>query len=145
MRGLGGDDGGNAVVEFTTLGVLLLIPTLYLLITLGRIQAAVFATEAGARGAARAVTVSDSEEAGLDAAAWLVEFALDDQGFEAEPGAMDVRCSAASCLEPGSDVTVTVAVTVPLPGVPSFGGWAGRGIEVSATHVAVVDDFRAAP
>ena len=38
-----GDDRGSAVVEFVTLGVLLLVPLVYLVLAMGRVQAATYA------------------------------------------------------------------------------------------------------
>ena len=45
---------GSAVVEFVALAVLLLIPIIYLILTVGRLQAASYAVSTAAREAARA-------------------------------------------------------------------------------------------
>ncbi len=42
-------DRGRAVVEFVFLGVLLLVPLIYLVMVIGRIQAAAFAVSTAAR------------------------------------------------------------------------------------------------
>lgn len=140
-------DTGSAVVEFVTVGVLLLVPILYLVVTLGRIQAAAFATEAAARGAARALTVADDEAAGQAAAAAVVTYALSDQGFEVDPDrATAVECPVTGCLTPGGSVVVRVEVAVTLPGVPGFlAGALPVAVPVSATQVATVDQFRGVP
>lgn len=141
----GNSDSGSAVVEFITVGVLLLVPTLYLVLTLGRIQAAVFATEAASRGAVRAITSADTEAEGRAAARAVVGYALADQGFDDSPdAATSVACPASGCLTPGGQVAVTVEVVVPLPGVPGFlQGALPAGVPVAATHVGAVDEFRA--
>jgi hypothetical protein len=144
-RGAGGDLG-SAVVEFVTVGLLLLVPTLYLVVAVGRIQAGVLATEAASRAAVRAITSADTEGEGRAAARSLVGYALSDQGFDVDPDAVtDVACPAEGCLTPGGRVAVTVEVTVPLPGLPAvlLPGDAAVGVPVSATHVAAVDEFRA--
>jgi hypothetical protein len=137
-----GDDSGSAVVEFVTVGVLLLVPTLYLVLALGRLQAAVFATEAASRGAVRAITSADSEEEGRATARAVVGYALADQGFDISPDdATAVACPGSGCLTPGGSVAVTVEVVVPLLGLPG----AVPGVPVSATHVGAVDEFREQP
>jgi hypothetical protein len=141
----GRGDRGSAVVEFVTVGLLVLVPMLYLVLAIGRIQAGVLATEAASRAAVRAITSADTEGEGRAAARSLIGYALSDQGFDADPDAVtDVLCSGDECLTPGGRVTVTVEVTVPLPGLPMLlPGDAAVGVPVSATHVGAVDEFRA--
>ena len=52
-------DEGSSVIEFLGLAVVLLIPLVYLVLTLARIEAATFATEGAAREAARTYVVAD--------------------------------------------------------------------------------------
>lgn len=141
-----GDDSGNAVVEFLGLAVTLLVPLVYLVLVLGRLQAGTFAADAASREAARAYATSATADAGADRAVAAVGLALRDQGFEDDPAqALDVACSA-RCLTPGSEVHAAVRVRVPLPFVPPFvRSVVPLEIEVSAAHTAVVDDYRAAP
>ena len=49
---------GSAVVEFVTLGVLLLVPLIYLVLTVARIQAGAYAVSMAAREAGRAFVTS---------------------------------------------------------------------------------------
>ena len=71
-------DEGSAAVEFLVVGVLLLVPIAYLVLTLGRVQAATFAAESGAREASRVLaTTADGETL----AETSVVLALADQGF----------------------------------------------------------------
>jgi len=127
--------------------VLLLVPTVYLVLALARIQAGVFATEGAARSAARTFTAAQTETAGRAAAATVVRYALTDQGFADDPiGATTVSCAATPCLTPGSAVSVTVEIVVPLPGVPRFVAAAiPAAVPVSATHTAIVDEYRSEP
>ncbi|MGF1647412.1 MAG: pilus assembly protein [Kineosporiaceae bacterium] len=142
--GDGSDDRGSAVVEFVTVGLLLLVPILYLVLAVGRVQAAVLATEAASRAAVRAITSADSEDAGRATAHSLVRYALADQGFDIDPDdAVTLECPAAGCLTPGGRVAVTVGFTVSLPGMPVLPGVDPVGVPVSATHVGSIDEFRA--
>jgi hypothetical protein len=135
-------------VEFLTVGVLLLVPLVYLVLTLGRIQAATFAADGAARTAARAIATAPSEAEGRARAAVAVRLALTDQGFDAGAGGTGpvVECSTTPCLRPGGMVVARVAVQVVLPGVPAF---VDRSmplrITVRAAQAVSVDEFRASP
>ncbi|WP_298460287.1 pilus assembly protein [uncultured Cellulomonas sp.] len=146
--GTPGREAGNAVVEFLAAALLLLLPVLYLVLVLGRLQAASFAAEGAAREAGRSFTTSATLDAAPDRALASVRIALDDQGFEAvdERSALRVSCSSTPCLEPGSEVVVRVGFDVALPAVPSVvQGVVPLAIPVSATYVAPVDDFAVTP
>jgi hypothetical protein len=139
-----GDDG-SAVVEFVTLGVLMLLPVMYLVLTLGRVQAAAYATDGSARAAARAVVTAPTEQDGMAAAVAAVRLGLLDQGFDTNPdAALTVRCSAPACLTPTARVQAQVSVDVVLPGVPAFlDRVVPTHVSVTSRHVVVVDRFRA--
>lgn len=147
LRGVDGD-AGNAVVEFLGVALLLLVPVVYLVLVLGRLQAATFAAEGAAREAGRSLVTAETAEEGRRAALASVRLALADQGFTDvdTAGALAVACPMTDCLAPGSDVEVRVTVEVPLPFVPGFVRDAVPfAIPVSATHIAPVDDHRAVP
>lgn len=134
-----GGDEGSAAVEFLAVGLLLLVPLVYLVLTLGRVQAATFAAEAGAREASRllATTAGDAEATARAEAA--VTVALADQGFTPAPGSLVLDCAATPCRTPESAVAATVHVDVDLPLVPGFvrDVWpAVVGVEVRRTAVA---------
>ena len=138
------DDTGSAVVEFVVLGVLLLVPVVYLVVTLASLQAASFATDGGARAAARAFVTADDERAGRAAAADAVRLALLDHRLPVDDDALAVECTQQPCLTPDGRVVVTVEVDVVLPGVPAaFDAVVPTHVTVRSTHVAAVDAFRA--
>lgn len=147
-RAVAPDDGGSAVVEFLAATLLLLLPVLYLVLVLGRLQAATFAAEGAAREAGRAYTTAATLDAAAARAVASVRIALDDQGFDDVDAAasLGLTCSAPRCLTPGSDVTVRVAFDVALPAVPALvRSVVPLAIPVSATHVAPVDRYRTTP
>lgn len=138
------DDDGSAIVEFLGITLVLLVPTVYLVLVLGRIQAGAFAAESAAAQAARAVVVAGDMDAGLRAAAASVRIALEDQGFDPSRAdeALDLSCSSTPCREPGSTVATSVRVAVPLPFVPSFvREVVPLEVQVAADHVAAVDQY----
>jgi hypothetical protein len=139
-------DRGSAAIEFVAIGMLLLVPLVYVVIALGRIQAASFAADGSAREAARAFVTAADDQDGRRRATTAVRLGLLDQGFtDPRDGALTVECStAAACLTPGSQVRVLVEIRVVLPGVPRFLDQAvPAAVTVRAGHVAVVDEFRA--
>jgi len=142
---VGGADRGSAVVEFVALGVLLLVPVVYLVLCVARLQAAAFAAEGAAREAARVVAAPGPEgDARADAEA-VVALALADQGFDVSEGRLDTWCSTDPCSAPESLVRCTVTVEVVLPGVPGFlAGAVPARLPVVATGTATGDRFAGA-
>lgn len=114
------DDEGSASLEFITAGLLLLVPLVYLVLTMAAIQAGALAVEGAARQAARVFVQATSAGSGHAAAVRAVDFALADHGLSAEPGSLSISCSPrpSDCLTRQGYVTVTVGVRVPLPLLP---------------------------
>lgn len=136
---------GSATVEFISVGVLLMLPLVYLVITMGRIQAATFAADGSAREAARAFVTADTDDDARRRAAIAVRLGLRDQGFDpSRDGVLTVECETSRCLTPEAWVLVRVEVRVGLPGVPGFiGRPLSASVRVRARQLVVVDQFRA--
>ena len=113
-------DDGSASLEFITAGFVLLLPLVYLVLTMSAIQAGAFAVEGAARQAARVYVQADTIAEANAAAARAVEFALADYGLSTDQVTVTITCrpDPADCLQRRGFVTVTVATTVPLPLVP---------------------------
>ncbi|MFF3063026.1 pilus assembly protein [Oerskovia sp. NPDC057915] len=138
---------GNAIVEFLGAALILLLPVMYLALTLGRIQAATFAVEGAAKESARAFVTADSVEGGEARARAAVSLALADQGFtDVEPAdVLSISCAGSRCLDPGSEVATIVRYDVPLPFVPpGVRSWVPLSVPVEASHVSSVDRYAGA-
>jgi Flp pilus assembly protein TadG len=137
-------DQGSALVEFVFLAVLLLVPIIYLVVALGRVQAGALAVEQGAREAGRVFVTSADEDSGQDRARAAAALAYGDQGFSGPgPGQLTMTCTDRPCLTPDGRVEVKAELTVGLPGVPRFVSHViPLRITLSATHIATVDRFR---
>jgi Flp pilus assembly protein TadG len=135
------DDGGNAMLEFVYLSVLLMVPLVYLLTTVFQVQRAAFGVTEAARQAGRAYATAASAEEGAARARAAAELALRDQGLElAEPPEL----TAPDGVAPGAQVRVVVRHRVALPLVGGlFGDVVPPNIPVQASHLAVVDRFKA--
>lgn len=131
---------GSAIVEFHFLGLLLLVPLVYILLAVLDVQRASYGVTQAAREAGR-IYVATGDEA---AARLAARVALTDQGLEAGAADISIRCSVTPCYQPGAEVTVTVGSTVGLPFVPDvLAGAVNAQIPVDATHSSVIDRFRA--
>jgi Flp pilus assembly protein TadG len=139
-----GDDG-NALVEFTYLAVLLMVPLVYVLTSAFLVQRAAFGVTEAARQAGRAYATADSPAAGEELAAVAARTALADQGIT-DPPTVEVECPDGTCLAPGSRVRVRLRYEVELPVLSVFlPGDDGPVVPVTAVHTEVVDRFRTAP
>ncbi|GAA1853606.1 pilus assembly protein [Myceligenerans crystallogenes] len=126
------------------LAILLLVPLVYLVAVVGRVQAGTFAAGTAAREAVRAVVTADSAAQGAARADAAVGLALRDQGLPRAAATLDLECEHQPCLTPGGDIAAVVQVAVPLPFVPGpIGTGAPPSIRVEAAHAGTVDRFRA--
>lgn len=113
-------DRGTAALEFVTAGLILLVPTVYLVVALASIQGAELAAAGAARQATRVFVQAPSEtEASAEASA-AIAFALADFGLPTDAATVRVRCAPRpdACLTRLGTVTITVQVRAPLPLVP---------------------------
>ena len=134
-------DGGNAIVEFVYLALLLMVPLVYLLLTVFRVQAAAYAVSGATREAGRVfVSSATGDDAGARAltAATLV---MSDSDLPLAGDQLQISCSARPCLTPGASVDVSIDYAVPLPFLPSFLGRAPASVGVTSRHLEVVDRF----
>lgn len=154
-RPAAGRDDGSAIVEFLGMSLLLLVPLVYLVVALSRIQAGAYGAEFAARESSRGAVVSgvqalergasrDQAVAAANLRAGTVAaLAVEDFGFDAERSArISLGCTPQPCFSPGGDLVATVEITVDLPGVPSFvRGWLPLGVTVRSTSASAVDGF----
>ena len=133
---------GSAVVEFTFLSLLLMVPLVYFIITMGQLQGGSFSVVGAADQAAK-VFVAQADAAGGHAAAeQAVRLALADHGHAAANAHFETSCAPADCMAAGSAVTVTVHLTVPLPFVPFSDVLDLNAGQLSATATQLVGRFR---
>lgn len=143
-HGRRGKERGSAVVEFTWLAILLMVPLLYIVLTVFEVQRAAFGVSTAARAGGRAFTQAPSEAAAMEHAATAAALALRDQDLEVDRRSLEVACSPdpSNCLAPGSVVTVGVAYPVALPLLPAVLGGQRPSIRVEAEHTVPYGTFR---
>ncbi|MDY6213868.1 MAG: hypothetical protein SPH79_05220 [Schaalia hyovaginalis] len=128
-------EGGEATVEFVGLVFLLVVPVVYLVVSLAQVQGALFAAEAGAREASRILAEDPGDEARALA---QIDLAFDDFHVASSPRA-SFGCRV--CSGADRDVEVEVSALVPLPFVPR---WAQTrlAIPVKARSATLVEGVR---
>jgi Flp pilus assembly protein TadG len=114
------DDAGSAVLEFILVGLLLLVPLVYLIITLGLIQGQSLGIEAGSRHIARAVATSADLAEARDRTDRVLAAVAADYEIDAARVDMTMTCvpAGAACPSAGVTVVVTVRTDVTLPLMP---------------------------
>lgn len=140
-RRLRSDDAGTAVIEFFWLAVLLLVPLIYVVVTVGSVQRSAFAVTQAAQQAARAYATAGSDASGRERAQLAAAIAMRDQGVGL-PGQPVINCGDCS-YAPGSSYTAAVSTRVRLPLVPAWlcGRVCAAGITVSAHHTGTLGCF----
>ena len=118
---------GNAIVEFIGWSAVLVVPVLYLVVTLAQLQATTFSVASAADAASRVLEVDDSPSA-MDNAQLAMQLSLSDPS-----GSLSVTC-AHGCAR-GQAAMVEVSVGVDLPGFASLG--IGRDVVVVATERSI--------
>jgi hypothetical protein len=146
-------EGGSSLIEFVGGTVILLVPLVYVLLSVFQVQRGSFAAAEAAREAGRAFATAPSTALGVQRAATAAQIAFSDQGLTGTPSvsftAEGAGCHAARVsptLQPGSHYTVCVTEDVHLP-------YADRGalrtvvpatVHVVGSYVLAVDRWRSA-
>lgn len=133
---------GSAVVEFTFLALLLLVPVVYFIITVGQIQGGAFAVVGAADQAAKVYVAQPDAASAHAAAEQAVAVALADFGHGPEQATLTTSCDPADCQAPGTAVTTTVNLTIPLPFIPFGDSFRLSATEVEASATQLVGRFR---
>ena len=129
-------DAGSAVIEFIFASIILLIPVIYLMLTLSQLQAASYATTSAAISASR-IAARDANPSEARARA-VAKMHFADFGLEDSAPSITYSC-AGPCGHAGSLVTARVETRVSLPGLPLlFGSEHAPHITLRAHHTDVV-------
>jgi len=140
------DERGSAVVELSWLGILLLVPILWIVVSVFEVQRGAFAVSGAARAAGRAYALAPDDAAGRARAEAAARQALADQGIADAP--LDVRITCTpypdDCHAGTSIVTVVIASRVDLPLMPEILGGDAPSFALDSTHSVPIGQFREA-
>lgn len=121
-RFLVASERGSAALEFIGVGVVLLIPLVYLMLALGAIQHQTLGAEAAARHTARAVSQASSVANAQTRSAAVLASVIEEYGMNENAVKVKLSCSTPRCPAAGATVRVVVTTEVTLPFAPAIFG-----------------------
>jgi Flp pilus assembly protein TadG len=121
---------GSAALEFIVIGLILLVPLVYVVVALGLIQGQALGVEASARHIARVVSTSTDAASARTSAHRVLDSVVHEYGIDRKAVEVHLSCkpAGATCPQAGTTVHVTVRTKVALPLVPPV-----LGLEVMAS------------
>lgn len=143
-RGRRTGEQGSALVELTWLGILLLIPMLWIVMSVFEVQRGAFGVSAAARAAGRAYALAPTDAEGKRRAEQVARQALADQGLNNVPLDVLVSCTPypANCHSGTSIITVHISSRVDLPLMPEVLGGNAPSFALDATHTVPIGQFQ---
>ncbi|KAA1424302.1 hypothetical protein [Nocardioides antri] len=138
------DDRGSAIVELVWLGILLLVPLLWIVLSVSQVQQGAFGVSAAARAAGRAYALAPDDATGQRAAEEVARRALADQGLEDAPLRVTVTCTPypRSCHSGTSVITVRISSSVELPLLPDVLGGGRPRFALDAIHTVPIGRYQ---
>jgi Flp pilus assembly protein TadG len=138
------DEAGSALVELTWLGVLLLVPMLWIVLSVFEVQRGAFGVSAAARAAGRAYALAPNDAVGRGRAEQAAREALADQGLGEAPLEVRVSCTPypANCHSGTSVITVQISSRVDLPLLPDVLGGGAPSFALDASHTVPIGQYQ---
>lgn len=138
------DERGSALVELSWLGILLLVPLLWIVVSVFDVQRGAFAVSGAARAAGRAYALAPTDAEGRLRAEAAARQALADQGLRDVPLSVTITCTPYphDCHSGTSLITVRIASRVDLPLLPGFLGGDAPSFALDATHTVPIGQFQ---
>jgi hypothetical protein len=135
---------GSALVELCWLGILLVLPVLWIVMSVFEVQRGAFGVSAAARAAARAYALAPDDATGLVRAREAARLALADQGVRDVVPVVRVTCTPypGDCHQGTSVITVSVHSRVVLPLMPDALGGGRPSFALDATQTVPIGQFQ---
>lgn len=138
------DEAGSALVEFSWLAIILLVPLIWIIMSVFDVQQGAFATSAAARAAGRAYALAPDDRTGEERARAVVRQVLEDQGPPGQQARVEITCEApgGNCHVGTAVITVRVDSGVDLPFFPAIFDHHGRpSFSVDASHTVPIGQY----
>lgn len=144
MTQRGGDQRGSGLVELVWLSLLLLLPLLWIVLSVFEVQRGAFGVSGAARSAARAYALAPHDAAGEQRAEAVARRALADQGLVDLPLRVTVSCSPypRNCHSGNSVITVRVQSAVTLPLLPDALGGGAPTFRLDDSHTVPIGRYQ---
>ncbi len=143
-RGRPRDDEASATVELVWLGILLLVPLLWIVLSVFEVQRGAFGVSAAARAAGRAFALAPDDASGRQRAQAVAEQALADQGLADAPVDVSITCTPYphDCHSGTSVITVRISSSVVLPLLPDALGGGQPRFSLDASHTVPIGRYQ---
>ena len=138
------DERGSALVEFTWLAVILIVPLVWLVLSVFEVQRGAFATSPAARAGGRAYALAPDDATGVQRVNAAARQVLADQGADGQQAQVSVRCETptpGSCHVGTAVVIVDVESSVALPMSPEVLGREAASFALTATHRVPIGQY----
>ena len=138
------DERGSGLVEMVWLTLILLLPLLWIVLSVFEVQRGAFGVSGAARAAARAYALAPNDAAGEQRAEAVARRALADQGLSGAPVSVTITCTPYpnDCHSGTSVITVRVDSAVELPLLPDVLGGGAPTFRLSADHTVPVGRYQ---
>jgi len=138
------DERGSALVELVWLGILLVVPVLWIVMSVFSVQRGAFGVAAAARSAARAYALAPDDSTGVVRAREAARVALADQGVHDVTPEVRVTCTPypTDCHQGTSVITVSVHSRVVLPLMPSALGGNRPSFALEASQTVPIGQYQ---
>lgn len=134
------DETGSALIEFTMLTLVVIVPLLYVLVAVFQVQRASFGVTAASLAATRAFVQSPDLATAERRWRHAADVTLADHGIA---DAQVTRRCEPQCFVSGSSVEVVITVEQPLPMMPTVFGDSLSSIIVESRHTEPFGRYRA--
>ncbi len=130
-------------MEFTWLAIILLVPLVWIILSVFDVQRGAFAVSAAARAAGRAYALAPDDASGLARAEAVVDQILADQGNPGQKGKVTVTCRSpqGNCHVGTAVITVRVDTSVVLPLSPQILGEKAATFALSSSHTVPIGQY----
>ncbi|WP_244929560.1 hypothetical protein [Nocardioides sp. W7] len=138
------DDAGSAVIELVWVGILLMVPLLWIVLSVFEVQSGAYAVTSAARAAGRAYALAPDDGQGRERATAAARQALADQGLPDDaPLQVTVTCTPypQDCHSGTSVITVQIESSVDLL-IPDVLGGGRPSFALDATHAVPIGQYQ---
>ena len=128
---------GNALVEFVALAGLLMVPTIYFLLSVFALQNAAFAASSAGAQTLQVLAQLPEEQRSQELASSLAVLAASDYGIEGQQVQTQLICPTSCAQGENLVLLVTVSVELPLvpwPGAPTFAQMTSRSVSWAGAY-----------
>ena len=136
-------EGGSALVEFTWLAIILIVPLVWIIMSVFEVQRGAFAVSAAARAAGRAYALAPDDATGAARAQAVAKQVLADQGSPGQKVRVVVSCTSpdGNCHVGTAVITVRVESAVALPAAPKILGADAATFALSSSHTVPIGQY----